>query len=76
MEKNLSCSVSIHKEKLDGEEVFVVECSELGVSDFGDTVEEALDNLRNGINLLLEEAPEKKELLFKENPIMVTKLTL
>jgi predicted RNase H-like HicB family nuclease len=76
MEKNLSCNVSIHKEELDGKEVFVVECSELGVSDFGDTVEEALSNLRKGINLLLEEAPEKKELLLKENPIMVTKLTL
>ncbi len=33
------------------------------MSDFGDSVDEAFDNLRKGVSLLLEEAPEKRELL-------------
>ena len=76
MEKKLSCGVSIHEEKLDGKMVFVAECEELGVSDFGDTIKEALDNLKQAISLLLEEAPEKAEILEKEEPVMVTRLFL
>ncbi|MFQ5531463.1 MAG: type II toxin-antitoxin system HicB family antitoxin [Candidatus Nanoarchaeia archaeon] len=77
MENKLSCGVSVHEEELsDGKKVFVVECVELGVSDFGETLDKALDNLKKGITLLLEEAPEKKELLEKEEPLMVTRLFL
>ena len=77
MENKLSCNVSVHEEEMsDGKKVFVVECVELGVSDHGETLDEALDNLKKGINLLLEEAPEKKELLQKEEPLMVTRLFL
>lgn len=56
--------------------VFVVECAELGVGDYGENLNEALDNLKKGINLLLEEAPEKEELLIKQEPLMVTRLFL
>ncbi len=77
MEKKLSFSVSMHEEKLsDGTKVFVVECIELGVSDFGETLKEAINNLKNAVQLLLEEAPEKKELLEKEEPLMVTRIFL
>ena len=77
MEEKLSCSVSVHEEELsDGKKVFVVECVELGVGDQGDTLDEALHNLREGINLLLEEAPEKKEFLKNKEPLMVTRLFL
>lgn len=77
MEKKLSCNVSIHEEELDyGEKVFIVECVELGVSDFGDTLDKALNNLKQGITLLLEESPEKKVLLEKEEPLIVTRLFL
>lgn len=76
MENKLSCNVSAHEEELNGKKVFVVECAELGISDFGDTLNEALKNLKTGINLLLEEVPEKKELLIKEEPLMVTRLFL
>jgi len=76
MKERLSCSVSIHEEIMDGEKVFVAECAELGVSDFGESVEEALNNLKRGINLLLEEAPEKKKLLEKEEPTLVTRIFL
>jgi predicted RNase H-like HicB family nuclease len=57
MESKLSCGVSIHEEVMDGKKVFVAECAELGVDDFGESVDEALSNLKKGINLLLEEAP-------------------
>ena len=77
MEKELSCNVSMHEEELsDGKKVFVVECTELGVGDFGETVDEALNNLKEAVNLLLEEAPEKRKLLEKPKPVMVTKLFL
>jgi len=76
MEEKLSCNVSVHEEKLEGKNVFVVECAELGVSDHGETLDEALNNLRKGINLLLEVAPGKKELLEKQEPLMVTRLFL
>ena len=77
MESKLSCSVSMHEEELSkGKKVFVVECVELGVSDFGETLDEALENLKKAIKLLLEEAPEKRSLLEKEQPTMVTRLFL
>ncbi len=77
MENKLSFSVTMHEEKLsDGKKVFVVECVELGVSDYGDSIKEAMENLKKGITLLLEAAPEKRELLKNEEPLMVTRLYL
>ena len=76
MEKGLSMGVTLHEEELEGKRVFVADSIELGVSDFGDSVDEALDNLRKGVTLLLEEAPEKKELLKREEPVLVTRLVL
>jgi len=66
----------VHEEELDGKKIFIVDCAELGISDFGDNLDEALENLKKGIILLLEEAPEKKELLIKPSPLMVTRLFL
>jgi len=77
MDKKLSFSVSMHEEELsDGTKVFVVEALELGVSDFGETLDEAFHNLKNAVQLLLEEAPEKKDLLEKEEPLMITRIFL
>ena len=76
MEEKLSCSISVHQEEYDGKNVFVVDCAELGVSDFGETLQEAMENIRAGINLLLEEFPEKKELLLKQEPLMGSRLFL
>ena len=76
MEEKLSFSVTLHEEELEDSKVFVAECVELGVSDFGDTIDEAIDNLKKGINLLLEEAPEKKQSLLREEPVLVTRVTL
>ena len=76
MEKEMSFSVILHEEELDGKKVFVADCVELGVSDFGDGFEEAIDNLRNGLSLLLEESPEKAFLLKKKEPVFVTRVSL
>ena len=76
MEDKLSFRVTLHEEDLDNKKVFVADCMELGVSDFGDSIDEAISNLKGGISLLLEEAPEKRQLLIKENPVMVTRIFL
>lgn len=76
MEERLSCNVSMHEELLEDKKVFVADCLELGISDFGENVDEALNNLRDAVNLLIEESPEKKELLRKEEPLLVTRLFL
>jgi predicted RNase H-like HicB family nuclease len=76
MEEKLSCSVAIHEESHEGKKVFVVECTELGVSDFGETIEEAMNNLKLGLNLLLESAPEKRKLLLRKEPLMISRLFL
>ena len=76
MEEKLSCNVSVHEEEQDGKRVFVVDCIELGISDFGDTLDEAFDNLKKGVSLLLEEVPEKRSLLIKKEPVMLTRLFL
>ena len=76
MESKLSCGVSIHEEELEDKKVFVAECVELGISDFGESVDEALSNLRGAINLVLEEAPEKAKVLEKQEPVLITRLFL
>jgi predicted RNase H-like HicB family nuclease len=43
----------LHRE----EEVYVAECPEVGTVSQGDTVEEALANLREATELFLEECP-------------------
>ncbi len=76
MEGETSFSAVLHEEELDGKMVFVANCVELGVSDFGDSVDESLNNLKKGVSLLLEEAPEKKMLLRKKEPVLVTRVFL
>jgi len=76
MTNNLSSGVTLHEEFMDGKKIFVAESVELGISDFGETVDEALENLKKAITLFLEEAPEKKELLKKQEPVLITRLFL
>lgn len=76
MENEVSFSAVLHEEELDGGRVFVAECVELGISDHGESIDEALSNLKKGISLLLEEAPEKKSLLVKRDPVLVTRVVL
>ncbi|MBI2452484.1 type II toxin-antitoxin system HicB family antitoxin [Candidatus Pacearchaeota archaeon] len=76
LSKELSCNVVIHKEDLEGKPVYVAECEELSVSDFGDSPEDALNNLKEALRLLISVEPEKADLLKKEEPVLLTRLYL
>ncbi len=74
--KDLSCNVSIIKENLGKKTVYLARCEELGISDFGDNIEEALDNLRTSLVLLIQHDPSKAEPLKKKRPLLTTRLFL
>jgi len=76
MTKELSCNVSIIPEKMRDKEIYTARCEELGMSDFGDSPEEAINNLKIAIRLLLAEEPSKKLRLIKEKPLMTTRIFL
>lgn len=62
MDKKYYADVVINKEKLSNcEDVFVAHCSNLGVASQGNSVEEALKNIKEAVELYLEEEPEKYE---------------
>ena len=73
---DLSCSIVIHVEELEGRVVYVAECEELGVSDFGYTPQEAIENLKKALNLLISVEPEKAQALKASQPVMVTRISL
>ncbi len=54
----------IHKE----EDMYVANCPEIGTVSQGQTIEEAVENLREATELYLEEFPLKKE----ASPILTT----
>tara|TARA_Y100000034_G_C6775557_1_gene346285 strand:+ start:260 stop:517 length:258 start_codon:yes stop_codon:yes gene_type:complete len=59
MERKYTADIVINKERLsDGSNVFVVYCSNLGISSQGSTTEEAIKNIKESIDLYLEEMPE------------------
>ncbi|MEK6824292.1 MAG: type II toxin-antitoxin system HicB family antitoxin [Nanoarchaeota archaeon] len=62
--------IVINKEKLsDGSSIFVAHCTSLGLASQGKDLEEALANIKEAIELYLEEEPEKyDELLNREPP--------
>ncbi len=76
MTEELSCNVSIITEDMNGKIVYIARCEELGVSDFGDTIEEAIKNLRISLGLLIQHDPSKADFLKKERPLLTTRLLL
>jgi len=56
MEKNvLNYRIIIEKEKYeDGSTVYVAYCPSLGISDYGDTVEDVLASIKDGVELTVE----------------------
>ncbi len=66
MEKYI-IEVVINKEKLsDGSDVFVIHCPTLGVVSQGKNIDEARANIKEAIELYLEEQPEDYEKLENE----------
>lgn len=63
--------IVINKERLStGEPVYVAHCTTLGIASQGKDTEEAIKNIKEAIELYLEEQPEKyEELGLQEPPI-------
>ena len=60
MEDKYFADIVINKEKLsDGKLIFVAHCVNLGIASQGNTTEEAIENIREAIELYLEEQPDK-----------------
>jgi len=51
---------------------FVARCLELGVASQGKTVEEAQENVKEAVELYLEDEPKSKKLLSKKAPLITT----
>lgn len=69
MSKKYFLDIVINKEKLSTDEpVFVAHCTTLGIASQGKDTEEAVKNIKEVIELYLEEQPEKYEELGLEEP--------
>ena len=61
-EKKYFLDIVINKEKLsDGKDIFVVLCPGLDIASQGESVEEAMKNIKEAAELYLEEMPEAYE---------------
>lgn len=60
MENNIGLNIIVREEKMEEKKVFIVNNEELGVADFGDTLDEAIENFRKSARLYLEAYPEKR----------------
>ena len=68
MEKKYFVDVVINKEKLsDGSPIFVAHCPSLGIASQGKDTDEAMRNIKEAIEVYLEEQPEKYEELSSDN---------
>ncbi len=72
MEKKYFADIVVNKEKLNnGENIFVAHCTNLGISSQGNTTEEAMKNIKEAVELYLEEQPEAySELSLAKEPPM------
>ena len=70
MQKKYFVDIIINKEKLStGEDIHVAHCTSLGIASQGKGVDEAIKNVKEAVQLYLEECPEKlKELSPAECP--------
>ena len=71
MAKKYFMDVVINKEELStGEPIYVAHCTTLGIASQGKDTEEAMRNIKEAIELYLEEQPEKyEELGLSEAPL-------
>lgn len=75
--KPLSINIIVREEKVGKKKVFIVNNEDLGVADFGDTLDEAINNFRKSAKLYLETYPEKEgPLLKEEEPLLVSRIFL
>ncbi len=67
--ENKYLDIVLNKEKLsDGSDIFVAHCTTLGIASQGKTMDEAIKNIKEAINLYLEEQPELYDDISAEMP--------
>ncbi len=71
MERKYLANIVIDKEKLSDESsIFVAHCPTLGIASQGENTDEAIKNIKEAIELYLEEQPERyEELVTDESPL-------
>ena len=74
----LSVNITVREDKLEDKKVFIINNEETGVADFGDTLDEAMQNFKISFKGYLDAYPEKKELLKEEEkqPILVSRVLI
>ena len=73
----LGLNITVREEKQGNKKIFIVNSEELGVADFGDTLEEAIENFKKSVRLYLEAYPEKRSLLTdEERPVLVSRIMI
>jgi len=75
MEK-LSVNILVREEKMEDKKVFIVNNEDTGVADFGDTLDEAIENFKKSLRLYFEAYPQKKELFIEgtKEPILISRI--
>lgn len=77
MENELGINIVIREEELEGRTVFIVNNEDTGIADFGDTLDEAIENFKKSLQLFLETYPEKRNLFTKQkSPLMVSRILI
>jgi len=76
MEDKLPINILIREEEMEDKKVFIVNNEELGIADFGDTLDLALINFKKSLKMYLEAYPEKKKLFIEkeEAPVLMSKI--
>lgn len=76
--ENISINISVREENEDGKKVFIVNNEDTGVADFGDTLDEAINNFKISMNMFLESYPEKRELFIEraKEPVLISRILL
>lgn len=75
---NISLNIVVREEQTGKKKVFIVNNEALGVADFGDTLDSAIDNFRKSVELFLDAYPAKREELMTESnqPLLVSRIFL
>lgn len=66
-QKVLNYRIILEPEKMGKKVVYNAFCPTLGVADYGDTIEEALEHIKEGIELALEIMKEERKELNEDN---------
>ena len=76
-EKGISINIVVREEDMNGKKVVIVNNEELGIADFGDSLDEAIDNFRKSAKMYLDTYPEKRKLLQEEKePLLVSRILI